>query len=84
MDVNNSLVSRFYSQIILEDFSVQDQEDLLKKEKFLFFFPNLAPITPPTKAPIGPPIVKPIIAPMAEFQNDIYLYFLLTIDEFFG
>ena len=32
MDINNSLVSRFYSQIILEDFSVQDQEELLKKE----------------------------------------------------
>ena len=32
MDINNLLVSRFYSQIILEDFSVQDQEELLKKE----------------------------------------------------
>ena len=32
MDINNSLVSRFYSQIILEDFSIQDQENLLKKE----------------------------------------------------
>ena len=32
MDINDSLVSRFYSQIILEDFSIQDQENLLKKE----------------------------------------------------
>ena len=32
MDINNSLVSRFYSQIILEDFSVQDQEELLKTD----------------------------------------------------
>ena len=32
MDINDSLVSRFYSQIILEDFSIEDQARLLKKE----------------------------------------------------
>ena len=31
-------------------------------------------MTPPSKAPIGPPNVNPIMAPMAEFQKDIYIF----------